>query len=184
MTLRNTNHSWGSIAKLIHWTVVALIIVQIALARIADDLPLGMEKLATLARHKSVGITILVLAVLRVLWRWANPTPALPRQMPAWQRGLANASHVGLYAAIFAIPLTGWMMSSAKNYPVSWFNVFQLPDLVGPNERVYEFMHDAHETLVIVMLTFAAVHIAGALKHHFIDRDGVLRRMLPFSKAD
>jgi cytochrome b561 len=183
MSLRNTTDSWGSIAKVLHWVIVLLIITQIVLANIAEDLPLGMEKLATLARHKSVGITILALATLRLVWRWANPTPLLPQQMPAWARGLAHGSHFALYFAIFAIPLTGWMMSSAKNYPVSWFNLVQLPDLVQPSESVYEFMHDAHEVLVTVMLAAAALHIVGALKHHFIDRDNVLKRMLPFTKV-
>jgi cytochrome b561 len=184
MSLRNTTVAWGSLAKLFHWLIVFMIIGQIALAQIAEDLPLGMEKLATLARHKSLGITILALASLRLAWRWLNPTPLLPAGMKPWERGLARLSHFLLYFSIFAIPLTGWMMSSAKNYPVSWFNLLQLPDLVAPNERTYEFMHDSHGTLVAVMLTTALLHVVGALKHHFLDRDTVLRRMLPFSKLE
>lgn len=184
MRLRNTSHSWGSLSKLLHWVIVLMIIGQIVLAQIADDLPLGPELLATLARHKSLGMTILGLAAIRLIWRWLNPTPALPSTMKPWERGLARLAHVALYFSIFAIPLTGWMMSSAKNYPVSWFNLFQFPNLVAPSESVYEFMHDTHETLVGVMLAATAMHVIGALKHHFVDRDTVLRRMLPFSNMD
>ncbi len=184
MSFRNTARSWGSFSKLLHWIIVALIIVQIVLAQIADNLPLGPKMLATLARHKSIGMTILGLALVRLVWRWLNPTPELPATMKPWERRLANTGHFALYFCIFAIPLSGWMMSTAKNYPVSWFNLFQFPNLVGPNEAVYEFMHDAHETLVGVMLAVVVLHVLGALKHHFIDRDTVLRRMLPFAKVE
>jgi cytochrome b561 len=184
MTLRNTTYSWGSLSKGLHWLIVLLIIVQYVLAERADDLPLGMEKLATLARHKSVGMTILLLALLRLLWRWLNPTPALPKGMRTWEIGLAHLSHFALYCTIFALPLTGWMMSSAKNYPVSWFNLFQFPNLVSPNETLYRFMHDTHEVLFNVMIAVALLHVAGALKHHFINKDSVLRRMLPFVRVE
>jgi cytochrome b561 len=184
MMLRNTIHSWGSLSKLLHWIIVLMIIGQIVLAQIAGDLPLGPKLLATLARHKSLGMTILGLATLRLLWRWLNPTPTLPTAMKSWERGLARFAHFALYFSIFAIPLTGWMMSSAKNYPVSWFNLFQFPNLVAPSESLYEFMRDAHETLGFVMLAAVAMHVIGALKHHFVDRDNVLRRMLPFAKAE
>jgi cytochrome b561 len=183
MNLRNTTQSWGGLAKFLHWVIVLMIIGQIILAQIADDLPLGPELLATLARHKSLGMTILGLAIVRLVWRWLNPTPSLPTAMKSWEKGLAHFAHFALYFSIFAIPLTGWMMSSAKNYPVSWFNLFQFPNLVRPSESVYEFMHDAHETLVGVMLAAVALHVIGALKHQFIDRDTVLRRMLPFTRA-
>ncbi|MBK6596830.1 MAG: cytochrome b [Proteobacteria bacterium] len=179
MGIRNTTSRWGALAQLLHWTVVALILVQVALINYADSLPLGMAKLAAIARHKSVGITILVLALIRVVWRWTNQTPALPTTMPSWQRRLARSSHALLYGCLFALPLTGWMMSSAKNYSVSWFNLVQLPNLVAPDESTYDFMRDAHELLVWVLAATALVHVAGALKHHWIDRDDILRRMLP-----
>ncbi len=183
MAIRNTTERWGAVAKLLHWTIVALILVQVALITYAEDLPLGMEKLATIARHKSVGMTILALAILRVVWRWLNPTPVLPPSMPAWQRRLARLSHGVLYGAIFLLPLSGWMMSSAKNYSVSWFNVFQFPDLVAPSEATFEIMHDTHESLVWILAGTALLHVAGALKHHFVDRDDILKRMLPGTSA-
>lgn len=180
MKLRNTVTQWGTPAKLLHWLVVLLIIGQFVLASLAEDLPLGMAKLGMLARHKSVGITIFALAVLRLLWRLLNPTPELPANTPPWQRRLAQTTHALLYAVILAMPLSGWAMSSAKNYPVSWFGLIQLPDLVAPNESLFSTLKETHEALATALLVLAALHVAGALKHHFIEKNGVLRRMLPF----
>src|SRR5579864_9318446 len=109
MSIRNTPARWGHVTQLLHWVIVVLIIVQVILANIAEDLPLGSKKIAMYARHKSVGITILGLAVIRLLWRWANPTPALPSTLKPYERALAGLTHVGLYRLLFARPLTGWM---------------------------------------------------------------------------
>jgi cytochrome b561 len=179
MALRNTTRRWGAVAQLLHWLIVALIIVQVTLAALADDLPPGVKKLALLARHKSVGITILVLAILRLLWRWTNPTPALPLTLKPYEQLLARATHALLYALLFALPLSGWLMSSARGFPVSWFGFFQLPDLVPKSKPLYEALLTTHATLAIVLGAVVALHVAAALKHHYRLRDDVLRRMLP-----
>ncbi len=181
MGIKNTSLRWGWLSQLLHWLIVALIITQFVLANIADDLPLGMQKLATLARHKSFGITILALAVIRLLWRRLSPGPALPSTLKSYERFLAQLTHHGLYLLLYLTPLAGWLMSSAKHYPVSWFGVLQLPDLVAPNEATFNFMRDAHELLAYAIAAFAALHAAAALKHHFILKDSVLKRMLPFT---
>ena len=160
-----------------------LLIVQVTLASLADDLPLGMKKLALLARHKSVGITILGLAVLRLLWRWMNPTPALPDTLKPYERVLATLTHAGLYIILFAMPLSGWIMSSARGFPVSWFGFIQLPDPVAKNKAVYDAMLQTHETLAWVLYAIVTVHVLAALKHHFMLKDHVLKRMLPFTKT-
>jgi cytochrome b561 len=183
MLIRNTTTRWGAVAQSLHWIIVALIITQVILAAIAADLPLGMAKLATLARHKSVGITILLLAIIRLIWRFTNETPALPPTMKPYERVLAHVTHAGLYVLLFAMPISGWMMSSARNFPVSWFNLVQLPDLVKPNTALYEFLRDTHEVLAWTLGIFVVLHVAGALKHHFIMRDDVLKRMLPFTRT-
>ena len=183
MSLRNTKSSWGSASKALHWTVVLLIITQWLIAMRADSLPLGMAKIEALAWHKSLGLTILMLAVLRLAWRWMNPIPDLTAETRPWERVLAKLSHLLLYGLIFALPLSGWLMSSAKNYPVSWFKLFQFPDLVAPDERLFQQMRDLHHLLFGVLVVVALLHIAGALKHHFIDRNDVLRRMLPFGRT-
>jgi cytochrome b561 len=181
MQLRNTTVRWGSVAQFLHWLIVALIITQVTLALTADELH-GMAKLAMLARHKSVGITILMLATVRLVWRLANPTPPLPSTLKPYERFLANFTHAALYVLIFALPITGWIMSSARGFPVSWFSLFQLPDLVAKNRPLYEAMQETHEALALTLGAVATLHLLAALKHHFVLKDTVLRRMLPFSK--
>jgi cytochrome b561 len=182
MTIRNTAARWGHLAQFLHWLIVVLIITQVILANIAEDLPLGMKKLAMFARHKSVGITILGLAIIRLLWRWANPTPLLPTTLKPYERVLANVTHFGLYLLLFAMPLTGWMMTSARGFPVSWFGFFQLPDFVPKNDALYNAMKETHDTLALALYAIVFLHVAAALKHHFVLKDDVLRRMLPFTK--
>jgi cytochrome b561 len=179
MQWRNDEHRYGVIAQLFHWAIVVLVILQFVLANRADALPLGLAKLAVLAQHKSVGITILMLAVLRLLWRLTGPVPSVPQSTPAWQRWSARISHVALYGILLLMPLSGWLMSSARNFPVSWFGFFTLPDLVEPDRSLYDQLHQVHEALATALFVLAVLHAAAALKHHFIDRDNVLRRMLP-----
>ena len=180
MTFRNTTHSWGTLSKALHWLIVLLIINQWVIAQRAEELNLS-AKIAALGWHKSFGMTILALALIRLLWRWMNPVPDLRAETKTWERVLAKISHVLLYALIFAMPISGWLMSSAKNTPVSWFRLFQFPDLVAPDRAFGETMENLHHLLFGTLVVVAALHVAGALKHHFIDRNDVLRRMLPFA---
>ena len=183
MTFRNTTRSWGSLSKALHWIIVVLIINQWIIAERAAQLPpKSLAVLKALWWHKSFGITILVLAGIRLAWRWMNPVPDLTAETRPWERVLAKISHVLLYALIFAMPLSGWAMSSAHNYSVSWFGLFQLPNFVSPDHELAERLEDLHGALFITLVVVAALHIAGALKHHFIDRNDVLRRMLPFGR--
>lgn len=179
MQIRNSETRYGAIAQLLHWSIVALIITQLVLASKAEGLPLGPAKIAVLAQHKSFGMTIFGLAVLRLIWRLLNPVPSLPENTPRWQRIAANVSHGALYALIIITPVFGWMMSSARNFPVSWFGLFTFPDLVKPDKAAYETFHQVHEVLALTLAALALLHAAAGLKHHFIDRDDVLRRMLP-----
>lgn len=184
MTLRNTSHRWGVLSQLFHWLIVALIVLQVTLATLADDLPLGAKKLALLARHKSVGITILMLVILRLLWRSLNLTPLLPTTLKPYERLLARSTHAALYLLLFAMPLSGWMMSSARGFPVSWFGFFTLPDLVPKDKSLYTALVTTHEVLALVLAVVVTLHVAAALKHHFMLRDDVLRRMLPFTATN
>lgn len=179
MPARNTPERYGSVAQTLHWLVVGLLILQFTLGLIAADLPNGLDKLIILARHKSFGITILALAVLRLVWRFYSLPPALP-PMPRWQHAAARISHTALYALLFAMPLTGWMMSSASNYPVSWFSLVQLPDLVAPDPALKELLRAVHVTLSRFLIAIASLHLLAALKHQFLDRDGLMFRMLPW----
>jgi cytochrome b561 len=181
MSLRNTTARWGVVAQSFHWAIVALIITQFILINLADTSEVG-KRIAMIANHKSVGITILMLAALRLLWRWFEAIPALPVTLKPYERGLARFTHGMLYALLFAMPLTGWMMSSARNYSVGWFGLVTLPNLVPANRPLYEFLHEAHEVLAWVLVAVAGLHVLAALKHHFILKDDVLRRMLPFNR--
>lgn len=178
-----TPDRYGAVAQILHWVIAALIVTQFVLARMAEPLPLGVHKLALLARHKSVGMTVLMLAIVRLLWRLRHRTPALPASMKSWERLAAKGVHVVFYVLLFAMPLTGWMMSSAKNYAVSWFGLFTWPNLIGKSDSAFEFLKDTHDTLSDVLFAVALLHILAALKHHFWDRDDVLRRMLPFTRV-
>jgi cytochrome b561 len=175
---------YSAVAQGFHWIIAGLIVTQFTLAWMADDLPLGMHKLALLARHKSFGMTVLMLAVLRLLWRLFNRPPELPAGMSKVEAFLAKSTHILFYILLFAMPLTGWLMSSAKNYSVSWFGRFTWPDLIGKNERAFELLKTTHQTLSWLLFSLAILHILAALKHHFWDKDDVLKRMLPFTKSE
>lgn len=181
MAIRNTTRRWGALAQLLHWLVVLGIVSQFTLATLFDDLPAGAKKLTLLSRHKSIGITILMLALLRLAWRWSNPTPALPDTLRPYERRLAKLTHVLLYVLLLAVPLSGWMMSSARGFPVSWFGFWQLPDLVPKDKALYETLLTTHGVLAWTLGIVATLHLAAALKHHFVRKDDVLRRMLPFT---
>jgi cytochrome b561 len=170
------------VAQLFHWVIAALIVAQFALAWTAEDLPLGMHKLALFARHKSFGMTVLMLAVLRLLWRFKHPPPELPAGMTPLERGLARATHLAFYAFLFAMPITGWLMSSAKNYSVSWFGLFTWPNLISQNDATFQFLKSTHDYLSDALFAVAVLHILAALKHHFWNKDDVMLRMLPFTK--
>jgi cytochrome b561 len=174
---------YSAAAQLFHWIIAALIVVQFSLAWTADDLPLGARKLALLAWHKSFGMTILMLAVARLLWRLGHAPPPLPAGMSKLERTLARVSHATLYGLIFIMPLTGWMMSSAKNYSVSWFGLFTWPNLIARNETAFQILRNTHDALSFGLLSIAVLHLLAALKHHFWNRDDVLVRMLPFRSA-
>jgi cytochrome b561 len=184
MRLSNDSLRYGVISMLFHWVVVALIITQFLLANKEHDMPLGPAKIAVLAQHKSIGITILLLAILRLVWRFFGAVPADPPRAPRWQTRLAHGTHYLLYALLFAIPVTGWLMSSARNFSVSWFGLLTLPDLIGPSKGAYSFLHETHEFLGNTLFYVAILHALAALKHHLIDRDNVLRRMLPIKLLD
>ena len=187
MQMANTESRYGSVAQALHWVIVLLIIAQYVLAQMADAAEharathpaAALEQLALLARHKSVGLTIFALAVVRLIWRFVSPPPPFPSSMPHWQAVAARLTHFAFYVVLFAMPISGLVMSAAANYPVSYFGLFTLPNLVAPDKGLEHLMKEVHETLFYILVTLATLHIAAALKHEFFDHDGVLRRMLP-----
>lgn len=179
MPLRNTTRHWGGVAQLFHWVMAIGIFGMMALGWIMVNLPMGPTQFQLYSLHKSLGITLLTLAVLRLVWRLANPAPPLPADMAPWERRLAGATHVVLYAVIFAMPLSGYVINSAANFPLNVFGLVQIPNLTPESERLETIASWTHLTLFWVLSGLLVLHIGGALRHHFIQHDNVLRRMLP-----
>jgi cytochrome b561 len=183
MKLRNTTTGYGLTAQLLHWAVAGLVVYQYVLADRAADATL-FQKLGILATHKSVGITILALAVARLAWNLVlGPRPEPPKNEPPYRVRLALASHALLYVLIVITPVTGWIMSSAANTPVSYFGRFTLPNLISPHADWVEGLKDLHGALFAVLATIVAVHVSAALYHRLVLKDEVLQRMIPSIRA-
>jgi len=176
--MRNTSESWGGLARFLHWSMAVLILAQVVLGKVGHEMARSPLKLEVLTWHKSLGVLLLALAVLRIAWRWINPTPAAPGAMPAWQRNAARLTHAALYLLLLAIPLSGWLLISAENVPFRVFWLVPWPSLTGPDEAIADMAEDAHEILATGLLWLLALHVGAALKHHFVDHDGVLANML------
>lgn len=177
--LRNTADSWGAVAKLFHWLMAALIFTQFALGWLAVSWRLSPTKLNLFVWHKSFGMLVLVLALLRVGWRLANPAPALPVGTPRWEHDMARASHLLLYILIIVMPLTGWMINSTANIPFRVFWLFPLPSLTGPDKELAALFKQIHFGLFLTLSGVLLLHIGAALRHHFIKHNDILVRMLP-----
>ncbi len=172
---------YSSPAILLHWLMALGLAANFALGLTMADMALSPEKLKFFSWHKWAGITLLGLVALRLLWRLLRqPPPMLP--MPAWQRRSAAAVHGLMYLLMFAIPLSGWLMSSAAGVQVVYLGMFPLPDLVAKNKALFDLLKEVHESLNFTLLALVAVHLAGALKHHLMDGDATLSRMIPWMR--
>ena len=176
---RNDTDSWSAPAKLFHWVMAALILAQIALGLTAASWRLSPTKLNLFFWHKSTGMLILALVAARLAWRLANRAPALPEDLPAWERAAAHASHALLYVLMIALPVTGWIINSASNIPFRIFWLVPLPAIVAPDKATADFVAWVHGGLFALLALVLVAHISAALRHHFIKRNDVLLRMLP-----
>ena len=165
----------------LHWLTAALIVANLILGLSMVPLHISPRKLQWYIWHKSIGITVFLLTSLRLAWRAARPHPA-PVPMPQWQRRAALASHVLLYALLLVIPVSGWLYSSATGVQVVYLGLVPLPNLVEKDPRLADALWLVHVGLNSLMVAVVCVHVAAALRHHFVDRDTVLTRMLPFVK--
>ena len=164
----------------LHWVLAVLIIFNLGFGLYTVGLPLSPQKLKFFSWHKWVGVTIFLLSAARLLWRLQHPAPALPGTMKPWEKRLANGSHSLLYVLFFAAPLTGWLFSSAAGFQTVYLGVLPIPDLLAKNKEVADVLRFAHRWINYTMAAVIGLHAAAALKHHLIDRDDVLTRMLPF----
>ena len=170
---------YTSTAVALHWLIGLMILTSFAVGFYMSGLKFSPEKLKLYNWHKWAGVTIFMLVLIRCLWRLTHAVPPPPANMPAWQHKVADATHYVLYALMIVIPLSGWLMSSAKGFQTVYFGVVPLPDLLAKSKELGETLELVHRWLNYSMIAIVAVHAAAALKHHFIDKDDVLRRMLP-----
>ena len=167
-------------AIILHWLTALLIISAFVMGLVMTDIPgLTPTKLKYFSWHKWLGVTVLAIAAIRLLWRKSNVPPPHPASMVAWQKKAADAMHVLLYILIFAVPVSGYLYTLAAGVPVVYLGLFQLPVIMAPNPELKPLLKEIHYVLNMTMAAAVAAHVLAALKHQFIDRDGVLKRMLP-----
>jgi len=166
-------------AKALHWLMALMLFAMLVLGFYMQGLPLSPEKLQLYSWHKWAGVTIFLLVLFRLAWRFTHRPPALPASMPKLMQLAAHAGHLALYGLMLAIPLSGWLMSSAKGFQTVWFGILPLPDLLAKDKALGDLLQTVHVSLNLLLLVVVAGHVGAALKHHFIDRDDILTRMLP-----
>lgn len=182
MEFENTESRYGTIAIFIHWLmailIIALIILGLYMVRL-PDVGYNYKKIILILLHKELGALALVLVVFRVFWRIMNVTPKLAATIPELQKMAAHAAHAGLYFFMFALPISGWLMTSAAGIPVTFFGLFEIPNWGAVNEYKMYFYINAHTWLAYGLILLIIAHASAALLHHFYDKDDTLKKMLP-----
>jgi cytochrome b561 len=175
----NTEERWGSVQIGLHWTIAALVLfIQVPAGITMVAVEPGTVQNVCYNIHKTNGIVIFLLAIVRLGWRWSHPVPLLPADMPLWQARLARTTHALLYLVLFLMPITGFLYTAMGSFPVPFFMVYDLAPLVPVNKPLAEVFKYAHLILQFLLYAVVALHVAGALQHHLVRRDGILRRML------
>lgn len=185
--MKTARHSpplvWNPVSKFFHWSTAILILVMFGLGWVAVTYPMSPTKIELFNWHKSLGLFILAWVVLRLLWRLTHPAPELPADMRRSERWAAHLSHGGLYVLMLAMPISGWVINSAADFPLKWFGLFLVPSLVGPDERVQDAAESVHYVLFWSLLGVIVLHAAAALHHHLVRKNDLLLRMLPSGKS-
>jgi cytochrome b561 len=176
MSLMNTSNKYGRVAVFLHWLMAILVIGLLTLGLYMSGLPKGLDKLKLYGWHKEYGVLVLALVTIRLAWRLLNTTPIL--SIPLLEKLAARGSHWALYGFMFAMPMTGWLMTSAAGFSVSFFGLFMLPNLVSANPELKHVFHTLHTWLGYGLIATITIHFFAALKHHFINKDSILKRML------
>jgi len=167
----------------LHWVIALIIAVAFPVGLLMGDMAVTPFRIKVFVWHKWAGLTVLWLAFVRLGWRAMHPAPAAPVGMPQWQERGSKIVQWTIYALLFAVPLTGWMYSSAAGYGVIYLNLIPLPNLVDKSKELADQLHEIHENLNWTLFGLVALHAAAALKHHFIDKDNVLNSMLRSQRA-
>lgn len=166
----------------LHWLMACLIIAVYFMGISIDDLPVGPDRIMVVTWHKWLGVTIAFLWFARVAVRLTNQPPALPAASPAWQNMAAHLVHIALYVLMIAIPVSGWLMSSAKGYTTTFFGLFDLPNLLEKDKALGHTIKEIHGFMANLLMVLIVAHIGAALKHQLFDKDNLLDRMRPARK--
>jgi cytochrome b561 len=177
VTLFSSATGWGTVERLLHWGMAAALLVQIILGWLAVNWRLSPTKLELFVWHKTLGICLLFLVMLRLLWRLLDGRPK-PVPGPMWRQRLASGSHAMLYTLMLVTPVSGWLIQSASGFPFKLFGIIELPTIVQPSKSVQDWAELAHLGLFWVFAALLAIHVFAAFYHHFVRQDPVLRRML------
>lgn len=167
---------YSFLSRLIHWTTALIILVLLVVGTYMKGMEFSEQKLQIYNMHKSFGLLVLLLVFIRIVWHIITKKPKALETHAKWERVLSHAVHGFLYLLLFALPISGWVMSSAGDFNIKFFGL-NMPDIVAKDEDLYELAEEIHELFAYVIMGFLALHIAGALKHHFIDRDATIARM-------
>jgi cytochrome b561 len=182
----NTEQRYGAVAILLHWLMAVLLVVLTALGLYMASLPdvgFDTKKIALILYHKELGILALIVALLRLSWRVGNALPQLVDNLPDWQKVTARLVHLCFYGLMLALPVTGWLLSSAAGFSVSFFGWFKLPDVVSFNDYLSHTFTDIHEWLGYALIVLILIHAAAALGHHCLFKDETLKKMLPQTRC-
>ena len=180
MAMRNSWQTWGSLSIGLHWLTLIFILSLAIVGLFMTELANGPLKIQVYALHKSFGLTVLGLTIIRLVWRLFSITPKTTANMPTWQNLIAKLTHGLLYLLLFAMPISGWLYNSAAGFPLKYFGLFKLPKLSDYNPELKQLAGDAHETFFYILALLMLIHAGAALKHHYLDKDTTLIRMLPW----
>lgn len=174
---KNTSNAYGSVSRLFHWGTALIVLGLLGLGFYMHQVEAGPFKFQLYGLHKSFGVLVLTLAVLRIFWHLTTAYPAALETHQKWEKFLSKTIHLFLYITLIGMPLSGWIMSSAGQFPVRFFGLFDIPPLTGKDEALFKRMREIHALFAYGLIAALALHIAGAVKHHLIDRDSTLTRM-------
>jgi cytochrome b561 len=182
--MRNTSWGWGSVARSFHWVLGGLIIGMLAYGWWMNHIPARPDRFFHRSIHADIGYVVLLLTVARLIWRGINPTPALPDDMPRWQRIAARTSHGSLYALTILVAMLGWAHSGAHTPDYSsWFGLFHVPQITSPDKATAAAYENRHIYFAYVLLALIVIHVAAAAWHHFLKGDRVASRMIDGAPA-
>lgn len=170
---------YDRVAMALHWSIALLILLNVPLGLFSETIEAALGR-SLMWVHKSIGLTVLALTILRLLWRLSHRPPPLPSEISGWRARAAGLTHAGLYVLMIVVPLTGWMRSSASGYPLRLFDLVEIPKFaIAPRSAAASAAATGHEVSAWAMLILMAIHVAAALHHHLVLRDAVLARMAP-----